>query len=98
MRLLGQFQTSLFSLRKDFEHTKMQIPQNKPTKTKISEQKITKLKFFCVHKTSKRTAELWCFLYAQNLFVKKINSFEIDLITSFAILLIQKLTSYFFWL
>ena len=72
----------IFFLRKDFERTKTQINQHQPTKTKISKQKTTKATVFCTHKTveegrnrSKRVEIIcfgfWCFLYAQNLFIKK---------------------------
>ena len=51
------------SLWKDFECTEMQIPQNQPKKTDISEQETKAM-------VSNRVA-VWCFLYAQNLFRKK---------------------------
>ena len=41
MRLLGQFQTSLF-LRKDFTRTKTHIKPKPTNKIKLSEQKTTK--------------------------------------------------------
>ena len=41
----------------------MQIPQNQPKKTDISEQETKAM-------VSNRVA-VWCFLYAQNLFRKK---------------------------
>ena len=68
MRLSRQFQACLFFLQKDLECTKMQINQNQPTKTKISKQKTTKATVFLHFKEGKNC---WCFLYAQNLFVKK---------------------------
>ena len=71
MSLSGQFKARLFFLRKDFEPTKAKINQNQPTKTNISEQKTTKETVFCMHKNFLEGENCWCFLYTQNLFVKK---------------------------
>ena len=38
---------------------------------------------FCVHRNFWEGENCWCFLYAQNLFVKKINRLEIVLVISF---------------
>ena len=85
MRLSRQFQASLFFLRKDFEREKT---QNK----KKANKKQQRQRFSKRIKTSKRVEivrfEFSCFLYAQNLFVKKIiNWLEIVLIASFTVLL-----------
>ena len=51
-------------------------------------------------KTSKRVKavcfEFWCFFYAQNLFVKKENSLEIVLITSFYYTTVVLITSLYY--
>ena len=75
MRLSRQIQASLFLfLWKDFEQTKTQI-KPKPTNKNTNERtKNNKGNIFLRIKTSKRGWNcyfvLWCFLYAQNLFVK----------------------------
>ena len=46
MRLLGQFQTSFFFLRKDFTRTKTQIKSKPINKMKLSEQKTMKATIF----------------------------------------------------
>ena len=82
MRLLGQYQTFLFFLQKDFTRTKS-------TKTDISEQKQKRQRFKCAYKTSKGRKVacspicvfmlfmcflcFLCFLCMWNLFVKKKN-------------------------
>ena len=94
MRLLGQYQTFLFFLQKDFTRTKS-------TKTDISEQKQKRQRFKCAYKTSKGRKVacslicvfmlfmcFLCFLCVWNLFVKKKKKrFEIALMTSFTLLL-----------
>ena len=92
MRLSRQFKASLFFLRKDFERTKAQIKPKQTNKNKNKRTKNNKGNNFLLIKTSKRTKigyfALWCFLYAQNIFVKrKINWLKIVLITSFTLLL-----------
>ena len=46
MRLLGQFQTSLFFLQKDFARTKTQIKPKPTNKRRLSKQKTTKTAIF----------------------------------------------------
>ena len=46
MRLLGQFQTSLFFLQKDFARTKTQIKPKPTNKRRLSRQKTTKAAIF----------------------------------------------------
>ena len=81
--------------RKDFEREKnanqpKPIKKNKQTKNKRT-KKQQRQRFSARIKTSKRVEivrfEFWCFLYARNLFVKKINWLEIVLIASFTVLL-----------
>ena len=91
LRLLGQFQTSLFVLTK--KHVKKKRQKNN-SEAKITEQnknkqtKNNKDNNFLRKKTFEREKivyfAFWCFFYAQVLvfFVKKINCFEIALITS----------------
>ena len=69
------FKPVYFFLRKDFDRTKTQIkpkPTNKNTNKRIKNSKGNN---FSRIKTSKWVKigyfALWCFLYAQNLFVKK---------------------------
>ena len=46
MRLLGQFQTKLFFLQKDFARTKTQIKPKPTNKRRLSKQKTTKTAIF----------------------------------------------------
>ena len=79
-----------FFLWKDFERTKAQIKPKPTNKNTNKWTKNNKDSNFLRIKTSKRGKidyfVLWCFLYAQNLFVKKISWFEIVFIASFTIL------------
>ena len=79
-----------FFLWKDFERTKTQIKPKPTNKNTNKWTKNNKDSNFLRIKTSKRGKidyfVLWCFLYAQNLFVKKISWFEIVFIASFTIL------------
>ena len=89
MRSFKKFQTSFFfSLRKDIARTKTQI---KPKPTKLSKQKTSKATIFAHENFWERKNWLvlvsFLSLYARNLFVNKINWFQIVLITSFTILL-----------
>ena len=97
MRLSRQFQASfflffLFVFFLILNAQKRKSNQNQLTKQKQGWKKQQSQQVFARAKTSKRVKNIyfafWCFLYAQNLFAKKIiNWLEIVLITSFTILL-----------
>ena len=75
-----------FFLRKDSARTKT-LTNKKPTnKTKISEQKTTKVILFCAHKLLRGKSRLfciWCFFTRLKSFrKKKINRFKIISVTS----------------
>ena len=87
MRLLGQFQTSLFFYEKILSERKVQKAQKRKQANKNQ-----KKQHFHAHKNiygeESRLFAFLCLLFAQRLFVKKkIKKFEIALITSFTLLL-----------
>ena len=92
MRLLRQFQVSLFYSRKNLKRTKMQIKQKPTNKTKISKQKIKGATMSCSHKNSKRMEivcfAFWCFFQRSKFFRKKKNWLKIVLINTLSILLV----------
>ena len=93
---LGQFQASLLLclifLRKDFAHTKTQVKSKQNNFSSLRSfyaPKLLPLLFFfvCLILFCWLVLVLFAFLYTRNILVKKINWFEIIVITSFTILL-----------
>ena len=86
MKLLGQFQASLFFYEKTLNAQKRKSNQNQLNKKKQANKKQQRQEVFARRKTSKKVKVVcfafWCFFCAQNLSVKK-DWLEIVLITSF---------------
>ena len=86
MKLLGQFQASLFFYEKTLNAQKRKSNQNQLNQKKQANKKQQRQEVFARRKTSKKVKVVcfafWCFFYAQNLSVKK-DWLEIVLITSF---------------
>ena len=87
MRLSRQFQACLFFFYEKISHTQKHSQAKINQQNKIKQTLNNKGNNFLLVQTSKRLEVVcftsWCFLCAQNLFVKKVNRLEIVLMTSF---------------